>query len=70
MDVHVPASITAGLRRREVDVLTAQADDDSRLPDDILLERVTALGRALVTQDEDLLAIANNSNRRPSRLLA
>jgi hypothetical protein len=70
MDVHVPASITAGLRRREVDVLTAQADDDSRLPDDILLEGVTALGRALVTQDEDLLAIANNSNRRPSRLLA
>jgi hypothetical protein len=26
MDVHVPAAITAGLRRRGVDVLTSQED--------------------------------------------
>jgi hypothetical protein len=36
MDVHVPAAITHGLRRREVDVLTAQTDNARRLPDDAL----------------------------------
>jgi hypothetical protein len=58
MDVHVPAAITAGQRRREVDVLTAQTDNTTRLPDDVLLERATTLGRVLFTQDKDLLAVA------------
>ncbi len=64
MDVHVPAAITLGLRRRDVDVLTAQTDDATRFPDDVLLERVAALGRVLVTQDEDLLAVAKERLRR------
>jgi len=63
MDVHVPAAITVGLRRREVDVLTAQTDNAGRFPDDVLLERATALGRVLVTQDEDLLAVAEQRQR-------
>jgi predicted nuclease of predicted toxin-antitoxin system len=63
MDVHVPAAITLGLRRREVDVLTAQTDNAGRIPDDVLLERATALGRVLVTQDEDLLAEAERWQR-------
>ena len=56
MDVHVPRPITAGLLARGVDVLTAQADGATRLSDPDLLDRATALGRVLVTQDEDLLA--------------
>lgn len=58
MDVHVPAAITAGLRRRGIDVLTSQEDGSDRLPDDRLLERSTQLGRVLFSQDDDLLALA------------
>ena len=58
VDVHVPAAITAGLRRRGMDVLTSQEDGSNRLPDDQLLRRSTALGRVLFSQDDDLLAIA------------
>jgi Domain of unknown function (DUF5615) len=43
MDVHVPAAITAGLRRRRIDVLTSQEDGSDRWPDDRLLERATQL---------------------------
>ena len=56
MDVHVPAPITRALIRRGVDVKTAQEDGTSRMPDDELLDRATALKRALFTRDEDLLA--------------
>jgi hypothetical protein len=55
MDVHVPRPVTRGLRRRAVDVLTAQEDGTARWADPDLLDRATALGRALVSQDEDLL---------------
>ena len=58
MDVHVPAPITRALRRRGVDVITAQEDGAREFPDDELLERATTLGRALFTRDEDLLAEA------------
>ncbi|HEY8747023.1 MAG TPA: DUF5615 family PIN-like protein [Tepidisphaeraceae bacterium] len=53
MDEHVPQGITDGLRRRAVDVLTAQEDGAAGLPDPDLLDRATALGRALVTFDHD-----------------
>ena len=39
MDVHVPLPITCGLRRRGVDVLTAQEDQTTRLSDPELLRR-------------------------------
>jgi hypothetical protein len=55
MDVHVARALTVGLRLRGVDVLTAQEDGTSRLPDDALLERAHALRRVLFTQDDDLL---------------
>ena len=41
-----------------MDVLTAQWDDTTRLPDPELLDQASALGRVLVSQDEDLLAEA------------
>lgn len=58
MDQHVPRAITVGLRLRGVDVLTAADDRASRFSDRELLDRATALGRALFTQDDDLLAEA------------
>ena len=57
-DVQVKAAITAGLRRRGIDVVTAQEDGSQRLDDEPLLARATALGRVLFSQDDDLLAIA------------
>jgi predicted nuclease of predicted toxin-antitoxin system len=58
MDVHVPFAITAGLRLRGVDVLTAQEDDATKLDDAVLLDRVTALGRVIFTRDVDFLGHA------------
>ena len=58
MDVHVRRQITVALRLREVDVLTAQEDGADRLSDSDLLDRASALGRALFSQDSDLLAEA------------
>ena len=50
-DVHVPSPITGQLRRRGVDILTAQEDGASEMEDPELLARSTALGRVLFTQD-------------------
>jgi hypothetical protein len=58
MDVHVPRAITNGLRRRGVDVVTAQEDGAAELGDPALLNRATELNRPLYTQDDDLLAEA------------
>ena len=55
MDVHIPKAITDGLRLHGVDVLTAQEDGSARLPDSVLLDRSTALGRVLFRQDTNLL---------------
>lgn len=63
MDVHVPRPITRGLRRRGVDVLTAQEDGAIRLEDPALLDRSTQLGRVLFSQDEDLLIEAAGRQR-------
>src|SRR5215475_2228418 len=63
MDQHVPAAITAGLRQRGVDVLTAAEDGASQLDDDALLDRATALSRVLFSLDEDLLVIAHERQK-------
>lgn len=55
MDVHIRRAVTSALRLRSIDVLTAQEDGAAELDDDRLLQRATALGRVLVSQDEDLL---------------
>jgi predicted nuclease of predicted toxin-antitoxin system len=55
MDEHVPRAISVGLRLRGVDVLTAQEDGLRNTPDADLLDRATALGRVIFTQDDDFL---------------
>ena len=67
MDVHVQRAFTTGLRLRGVDVLTSQQDGTTRLDDDMLLNRVQELGRALFSQDDDLLkeATARQRSGRP-----
>ncbi len=54
-DAHFPRAATEGLRRRGVDIITAQEDGSDRLGDLALLRRATSMGRVLVTQDADLL---------------
>jgi hypothetical protein len=63
MDVHVPQAITDQLRRRQIDVLTAIEDSADRLPDDELLQRATARGRLIFTQDIRFLALAEQWQR-------
>jgi predicted nuclease of predicted toxin-antitoxin system len=58
MDQHVPRAVTNGLRMRNVEVLTAFEDGAGTLDDAALLDRASALGRVLSTQDDDLLAEA------------
>jgi predicted nuclease of predicted toxin-antitoxin system len=58
MDEHVPWAITAGLRHRGVDVMTAQEDKREESEDEELLDRAGVLARVLFTQDQDFLAIA------------
>ncbi|MFK0730020.1 MAG: DUF5615 family PIN-like protein [Gloeotrichia echinulata GP01] len=60
MDVHVPQAITDQLRRRGVDVLTAQEDGATTLPDDELLERVRVLKRVIFTQDIGFKVLAED----------
>lgn len=54
MDVHVPAAITFGLRRRAIDVLTSQEVGTRRETDETLLERASELGRILFSQDTSI----------------
>jgi predicted nuclease of predicted toxin-antitoxin system len=58
MDAHVPGAVTAGLRRRGIDVLTSQEDHSDRSSDEDLLARAVALGRVVFSQDEDMLRLA------------
>jgi hypothetical protein len=67
MDVHVPRPITRGLRRRAVEVLTAQEDGTARWEDDELLDRASGLNRVLFSQDEDLLVEAALRQREGRR---
>lgn len=66
MDVHVNRAITVALRRRGVDVVTAQEDGGSTFTDPVLLDRATALQRVLFTQDVDLLAEASTRQKTGS----
>ncbi|HXG66751.1 MAG TPA: DUF5615 family PIN-like protein [Blastocatellia bacterium] len=63
MDMHIPRAISEGLRLRGVNVLTAPEDGTTRTDDPDLLDRATALGRALFTQDGDFLNIAAERQR-------
>lgn len=59
MDHHVPSAITRGLRRRGIDVLTADEDQTAQWDDERLLRRATELDRIMFTQDDDFLAIGH-----------
>jgi hypothetical protein len=63
MDVHVHAAVTEQLRRRGVDVLTAQDDGAILFPDDQLLARSTTFGRVLFTHDIRFKALAEDWQR-------
>jgi len=67
MDVHVPLAITTALRLRGVDVLTAQEDGMDEACDPDILDRATALGRAVFTQDDDFLAESTRRQRAGER---
>lgn len=64
MDVHVRRSVTAALRSRGFDVLTAQDDGSDLLDDAALLDRAGELERVLFSQDKDLLRVAAARQRR------
>lgn len=64
MDVHIPKAITAGLRARGVDVLTAQEDSATHLSDKQLLDRCQAYRRVFVTFDKDLLREAAQRQKK------
>ena len=57
MDVHVPRSVTLALRRRGVDVLTAQELSLETATDEEHLAHAAAEGRVLLTQDADFLTL-------------
>lgn len=57
MDEHVPKAVTAGLRLREVDVLTTQEAGLLAASDEEHLAWATDEGRVLFTQDADFLRL-------------
>lgn len=59
MDHNISSAITAGLRLKGIDVITAFEDQSNRLDDISLLNRVIELNRVLLTCDDDFLAEAN-----------
>lgn len=64
MDVHVPWAITDQLRRRGVDVLTAQEDGTTESKDHELLARCHQLQRLIFTQDIRFKALAEDWQQR------
>lgn len=63
MDVHIPRALTNGLRRRGIEIVTAQEDGTAEVDDPSLLDRATKLKCPLYTQDDDLLIEAERRLR-------
>ncbi len=57
MDEHIHPAVVKGLRRRGVDVLTAQEAGMLDAPDIEHLQLAASQGRVLVTQDADFLRL-------------
>lgn len=67
MDHHIPRAITSGLRRKGVEVITAEEDGAKRFHDSDLLARATELKKVLFTFDDDLLteaALCQRNNKK------
>jgi uncharacterized protein with PIN domain len=58
-DQHVPSAVARGLRRRGVDVLTAQDADRCGASDQDQLQFSTQQGRVFVTFDADFIDLAS-----------
>ncbi len=58
LDQHIPAAVARGLRRRGVDVLTAQEAGRCGVTDIEQLRYAHQQGRVLVTFDDDFLGLA------------
>ena len=63
LDVHVPIAVAEGLRRRGIDVVTAQDAGYALLGDEPLLARAAEQGRVLATQDADFLESVSRWSR-------
>jgi hypothetical protein len=63
MDHNVPRAITAGLRRRGIDMLSAYEDGAYEMEDAALLDRAQELGRVLFSRDDDLVREATRRQR-------
>ncbi|HEY7152779.1 MAG TPA: DUF5615 family PIN-like protein [Gemmataceae bacterium] len=63
MDEQVRSAVTRGLRLRGVTVLTAQEDGTDAMDDSDLLDRATALGYVIFTQDVDFMIEAAQRQR-------
>jgi hypothetical protein len=63
MDHNVPRAITAGVRRRGIDVLSAYEDGAHELEDAALLDRAQELDRVLFSRDDDLLRESTRRQR-------
>jgi hypothetical protein len=62
-DENVDGKILRGLRTRGVEVLTALEDQHNETDDRLVFSRATELGRVLLSQDEDMLRIAEHWQR-------
>jgi predicted nuclease of predicted toxin-antitoxin system len=58
-DECVDYRIVTGLRRRQISVVTAQDENLLSAPDERHFERAMELGRAVVTEDHDFLAMVS-----------
>jgi hypothetical protein len=58
-DECVDYRIVTGLRRRQISVVTAQDENLLGAPDERHLERAIELGRPVVTEDHDFLAMVS-----------
>ncbi len=59
LDENVRGPVTRGLRTHDVDCLTAMEDGYDCTHDELVLARATALGRVVLTYDDDFLRIAH-----------
>lgn len=63
-DENVEAQITSGLRKRGVDILTAEEDGYRHTDDNLILDRAGELGRVPFSRDQDFLREQHRGKHR------